>query len=403
MTPYRSLLAAALQSRDAYELIRISEEAEHFKDMLEPAYAAVASFYEADPAAKSADAALLVAGLTTSVRNPKHRKAIATILQECAEANVSQENIRRYLEAAARERVGDALSAALATRRPAADVAALIEQYTNLGDIYGEKESDEIDFADLIARRADPRGRIVVTPRSLNERLGGGVLPGHNLTIFGRPESGKSALAISMACGFARRRARVLYAGNEDPVDDIALRAVCCLSGRTASEAAADPEGTAALARSAGGARLIFRDIAPGTLGELERLVRSHKPDVLILDQLRNIGTGRRDGRGDNYTQHLDAVAQGLRAIGKRYQIVTIGVTQAGDSARGKPVLDMGDVDSSNTGIPGAADVLIGVGVTDMLEGAGSRMLSLCKNKLTGRHEHFTVRIDPSRSTIRSE
>jgi hypothetical protein len=77
-------------------------------------------------------------------------------------------------------------------------------------------------------------------------------------------------------------------------------------------------------------------------------------------------------------------------------------VTQAGDSARGKAVLDDGDIDSSNTGIPGAADVLIGIGMTEQLESAGLRMLSLCKNKASFVHGHFTVRVCPDTGRMMS-
>ena len=54
----------------------------------------------------------------------------------------------------------------------------------------------------------------------------------------------------------------------------------------------------------------------------------------------------------------------------------------------------MGDVDSSNTGIPGACDVLLGVGATDQQKAQGSRVLSLSKNKSGGVHDNFPVRFN---------
>jgi len=131
-------------------------------------------------------------------------------------------------------------------------------------------------------------------------------------------------------------------------------------------------------------------------MGELSALVKRYQPKVLIVDQMRNL----RIAKTDNYTQGLDHIAQGLRALAKQNDIVTIGITQAGDSASGRPVLEMGDVDSSNTGIPGAADVLIGLGVTDTLRNAGQRVLSISKNKISGRHGYFTVNIDEQTSRI---
>ena len=61
----------------------------------------------------------------------------------------------------------------------------------------------------------------------------------------------------------------------------------------------------------------------------------------------------------------------------------------------------MGDVDSSNTGIPGAADLMIGVGVTDALEKAGQRLLSLPKNKLGVVRAAIPVSLDPYRSKMK--
>jgi hypothetical protein len=85
-----------------------------------------------------------------------------------------------------------------------------------------------------------------------------------------------------------------------------------------------------------------------------------------------------------------------MRNIAKKYDAVAITVTQAGDSAEGKAVLDMGDVDSSNTGIPGACDVLLGIGATEQHKEQGLRILSLSKNKLGGVHDSFPVRFNPA-------
>jgi hypothetical protein len=179
------------------------------------------------------------------------------------------------------------------------------------------------------------------------------------------------------------------------------VRAVQCITGASYDKCMSHGEDVTKEALGKGAGNMIFRELAPGSLAELERLVRLYKPAVLVVDQLRNIripGT-----KSDNFTTNLDKAAQGVRALAKRYGLVTICVTQAGDSAEGRPVLDMGDVDSSNTGIPGAADVMIGVGVTETLRGSGTRMLSLCKNKVSGTITAFTVRFDPTTSRYSSQ
>ena len=82
--------------------------------------------------------------------------------------------------------------------------------------------------------------------------------------------------------------------------------------------------------------------------------------------------------------------------------VLAISVTQAGDSADNKAVLDMGDVDYSNTGIPAQADVMIGVGVTAELEAENRRMFSLPKNKISGDHSSFPVNVLPHLSRVTS-
>ena len=62
----------------------------------------------------------------------------------------------------------------------------------------------------------------------------------------------------------------------------------------------------------------------------------------------------------------------------------------------------MGDVDFSNTGIPAQADVMVGIGMDASLEAEGLRTISLPKNKVSGIHDNFPVRITPQLSRITS-
>jgi len=107
-------------------------------------------------------------------------------------------------------------------------------------------------------------------------------------------------------------------------------------------------------------------------------------------------------GRDGNRVIQLEQAATFARNMAKKYNIVVISVTQAGDSASGKASLEMGDVDFSNTGIPAQADVMLGIGMTSDMESSGQRVFSLPKNKITGRHESWPVRLVPSYSRYTS-
>jgi hypothetical protein len=102
----------------------------------------------------------------------------------------------------------------------------------------------------------------------------------------------------------------------------------------------------------------------------------------------------------DNYVLKLEEAATQARTWAKKYSCVVVSVTQAGDSASGKAVLDLGDVDYSNTGIPAQADVMIGIGASEAQRNAGEVMISLPKNKVSGCHEWFACTTEPHLSKI---
>lgn len=394
MTPL-TLIKAAMADRTAFDVIAASQETAGFSDELIPVWEAIKKYYELSPEAESADEDTCVAYAVSSMANPKHRRRTEELVRQAGAGKTEGKNTRELVRLTGLARLRTELAVALGSRREWDEVEPLLLQYQALS--IPETDDPELGWNGSVRRRTDRKGRMRLSPRSLNDALGGGLLPGHNLTIFGLTESGKSALALSLAIGFARRGIKTLYVINEDAVQDLMLRAISCITGRTYEQMEADPDGTELAAIKLGIGNLVMRELAPGTLGEVERLVRQIKPKVLIVDQLRNI----RGAKTDNFTQMLDKIAQGIRALGKKYKLATIAITQAADSARGRACLDTGDIDSSNIGIPGAADVLIGVGVTETLYNAGQRMLSLCKNKLTGRHVNFPVnfRADISRFT----
>lgn len=401
MIPLRAITSAAIASRAAWETAGGAEPALELTDWFQDIWAEVSAYYTRDVAASSVNPETLRASLARRYTNPKHAKSVDELVTGLIESDVSTLNVTALLRQGLVDRTGLALAAALASRRPDEETGPLLDAYRSALDSGTETDNDtdgDVTWKEAIKSRINRLDRIQLTPRVLNERLGGGLLPGTSVVIFGRPESGKSALALTIACGCARRGVKVLYVGNEDPIQSLMVRAVANLSGKTIAEIEANPDEAELIAIKRGASNLVFKQLAPGTLFELDRACRAIKPRVLIVDQLRNLSAKG----SENFVQNLDALARGIRAIGLRNGVATVAVTQAGDSASGKPILGMGDIDSSNTGIPGAADVLIGVGVTESLESAGVRKLSLPKNKLTGNHEPFEVRFNSALSKVES-
>jgi predicted ATP-dependent serine protease len=189
-----------------------------------------------------------------------------------------------------------------------------------------------------------------------------------------------------MACGFASQGKRGIYFFNEDSDDDFRLRVVCCLSQMDKFAVHRDPDKAYELAMNSGYGNMTLVAMSPGNMTQIERCVRKYQPRWIVVDQIRNIFV-----KSDNRVNQLEKVATEVRNIAKRYQLTAVSVTQAGDSATDKAVLDMGDVDFSNTGIPAQADLMIGLGSTPDMRERGEQMVSLPKNKVSGKHDHFPV------------
>ena len=397
----RNLLASCLRSRKAFEVV-----ADKVSDALSEQGTLImkhaAAYYDRDVDAQSIDTEVLTNELGRSLSNPKHKEMFTTLVKDLAGLEVSPDNVVHDYLAIQREAAGAKLASALIAGDNPEKATQLIEEYESWcsGEL-AEEEDDVLQAYDvraLVKDNFDDRALIKLYPKSLNDRLDGGALRGHHIVIFARPEMGKTLLTINLVYGFLRQNLTVLYIGNEEPVVDTALRMVCRLTERTKYEVHDNPEDAMKIAMDNGYGNVILASLSPGSPREIQKLITEYAPDVLVIDQLRNLSVGKTEG----FTQQLEAAATAARRLGKRNNCLTVSVTQAGDSASGKAVLEMGDVDNSNTGIPAQADVMIGIGATQEDEAQGRRVLSLPKNKRSGNHEFFAVGIDPSISLVRS-
>jgi hypothetical protein len=195
--------------------------------------------------------------------------------------------------------------------------------------------------------------------------------------------------------GFLEQGATTLYIGNEDPVPDLVIRLLSNLTGLTEEQMFADKDRAMELAMDRGYERCTLVGLSPGTLYEVEALIRRYEPDIVIVDQMRNIRANT-----ENNTQRLELVAQELRNMARRHRCVMIAMTQVGDSGRDKLVLNDGDIDGSNTGIPGACDVIVMIGSNEEFELRDLRRVTLAKNKRGGDHGNFTVHVNRELSRV---
>lgn len=395
------LLAACLKDRNAWEVIKENVERETWSPEGTIIFDLCTEFYETDKNVSSCDVDILCTRATRNVQSNKVSDIVVQGITSLAAMDVSAVNIAKEAIEFKSHILGVKIAARLTSGNTDRSVIkGLMDEYVGLGgsDLAGEG-SEEIFrsmlAADLSAGGFSKEGLIQLYPRVLNEAIDGGVRGGHHVLIFAPTEMGKTLFVINLCYGFLRQNLRVLYVGNEDPATDILMRMMTRLTGMNKYEIIANPGRADDILSGRNWSNFIFANFSPGTFNQIHKAIEEHLPEVLVLDQLRNI-----DVSSENRTQALEKAATEARNTAKRFNVPVISVTQAADSASGKKILYRGDVDGSNVGIPGQCDLMIGIGADHDMEDAGMRMLSFPKNKLSGRHTPIPIQIDPLLSRV---
>lgn len=396
----RKILLAAIKDRQVFNRLEELGQYEFLSDSARIIYDTLRTYYEKDANVRSADLDIIKSSVLRSYpRQQKTFEAIFELLGETEE--ISPSNVADECLAQAERTLALHLSSALVSGDK--NIPELLDRYRNLSESFGKQNSNVDDHSneftaipvgELFSESESVR-KIKLLPNALNERIGGGIEPGDNILIYARPEVGKSLFAINATCGFLAQGYRVLYYGNEDPTQRMVRRVVCRLSGMDQNEVRTNPTKAADLATRRGYDKFTFVKGGSNTLDEIRNKLEHIKPDILVIDQLRNIKT-----KNENRVLQLEEAAQGARQIANDYSIPVINVTQAGDSAEGKLVLTQGDVDYSNTGIPGAMDLMVGIGANDEYLRRQMRRVTLPKNKLNNDHSSFDVVVNEQLSKV---
>lgn len=395
----QKILAAVIKDRTNYEAIQDHVDLKEFSPEGKLIFGEIGEYYSVDPLAPVCDQEVLSARLERRLPNRKHAEACLGVLKSLPD--VSGANIVREVLDFKSNTVGLEIAQAFASGKPSGEIRGRIEQWLEWQDRGSLDDGSEIvnaSLQDLVERRLDNERLIQLAPKALNDRLDGGALPGHHVLVFAPTEMGKTLFVINLTAHFLRQGLRTLYIGNEDPADDIILRLASRITGRDKYGIKADPAAAQALLDGAGWGNFVFADLAPGTFPRINRLVSRHTPHVIILDQLSNINVNT--SKSESKTGSLEEAARQARALAKRSGTLVVSVTQAADSATGRIVLGRGDVHNSNVGIPGQVDLMLAIGADESMESRGLREITLVKNKISGNHDHFTVRFNPTLSKV---
>jgi len=392
MAVSETLLGGILESRKVFDEFERHGDPESFTGLGRHLFGACREYYLTDANIQSCDRSIVTERIARSLPNPKHETAFRQFMEGVPQG-VSGANVTRDIIELKRERLGGQLSLALANKQPQESIDRYIDDYRNLSVGYGDSPTDQeselvdaLDITDLTEEKPNEQ-YIKLWPRSLNDRLDGGALRGHHVLIFARPETGKTLFAINLVAGFLQQGLDILYVGNEEPVADIRDRIRGRLLKVSKSQIRSDRSGSASRLKSAQSGSI---GITEGTtFSGVRKCIEQRRADVVVIDQIRNMRL-----KSDSRTSELEAAGIEARAIAKEFNVLVVSITQAGDSATNKVYLEMSDVDSSKTGIPASADLMVGIGADEAMKVNGLLGISLPKNKLSGLHDKFSVGVN---------
>jgi len=233
-----------------------------------------------------------------------------------------------------------------------------------------------------------------------------GIGKGNFMIVFARPESGKTAFWVSMVAnegGFAWQKKNVHIFCNEEPAIRTQMRMLNACSNLTKRQIL---NGSRQLAKDKWKeieSYIYTHDSVDMNMEDLNTYCKEHDVDILIIDQLDKVNV---TGKYNSSHEKLGEVYRQAREIAKRHDVFVIGLSQASAEAHGRTRLSFNVMANSKTGKAAEADVIVGIGKLD--EGredpneACVRQITISKNKLTGDHGEFEVRLVPTLSQFTS-
>lgn len=330
------------------------------------------------------------------------RELVQETLQKASEAIYDPLQLEGYIEASYKRATASQMALkAIEVAEGRADFEELSE-LANREDLLTRGTQEDIFYgADLSELYHSTKGQAGLRwPLvSLNKSLGS-LRAGDFGFFFARPETGKTTfLAHCVTAMVAQSGKSCVWINNEEGGNKVLVRCYQSALGLSTGDLFKDIQGNQAKFSELVGDRLRLVNDPTIKYRDIEKLVESVKPALVVIDQLDKL----HGFDGERYDLKMKSIYQWARELAKKYKCAVIGVCQAGGTAENKKRLVMTDVDSSYTAKQGEADWVMGIGMThdDGMEHV--RYINICKNKLVGdedsredmRHGHFDVLIDP--------
>jgi KaiC/GvpD/RAD55 family RecA-like ATPase len=397
----RKVISALLDSREAYDALSGRMARSDFSEFGQLVIKEVEAYYTADASTQAVDRGLVAEQIGRQFPTPEQSRAAVDFL-ESVPACSSPSNAARLYKSLRRYNIGLSLADNFVQGDHGGKTATLLKKYDDLAT------EDLTDWKPLLTVEDvfndERKDKIKLYPKRLNDTLDGGPRAGETVLIFGRPGSGKTAVAINAVAGAMGKGHTVLYAGNEESQETLQRRFLSRMGRVKLAELNANGkrgERAWRLATSRACKKgLDNLNIVHGNLSlpDLENYVKTVRPDILVVDQLQHI-----DGGNENRTRTMENTMRTLRDWAHTYNMVVLTVCQAGASAEYQKVLRLTDIDFANTGVQGACEVMIGVGFDLEMQRTGKRLLTFCRNKVSGKEDVIPVWLDKQYTAIRNE
>ena len=271
----------------------------------------------------------------------------------------------------------------------------ILEQYSDDFTPNLNIEWDDIDIKTLLDKN-DLEARWSFNIPSLTRKIEG-VNAGHLIEVGARPNTGKTSFHASLVAGengFARQGAKCIILCNEESPHRVGARYLTASTGMTLHEIKEDP-AKAHILYDPVRDNIKIKDSSMRDMNWVESVVKSTKPDIVILDMGDKFATTQGYARAD---EALKACAIHARQIAKQYECAMFYMSQLSAEAEGKIILNQSMMEGSRTGKAAEADLMILIAKNPPVEGQDEddmqRHLNVVKNKLSGWHGNVHCELD---------
>lgn len=219
-----------------------------------------------------------------------------------------------------------------------------------------------------------------------------GLHGGASIAIGARPDKGKTSLIASIITDFAPQiepffgpGRPILWLNNEGTAKRIKPRLYQAALIKDLDEIIAMSNAGVLVpeyAKALGGDSELIRvkDMHGASLPQIEQVIESMRPSVVIFDMLANFRLGHQ-ANGANKADAVEQLWQEVRELAVRHDFIALSTVQISVEGGNQLYPPYSALKDSKTGIQGATDVILMLGSLDNPDAQSIRGLSTPKNK----------------------